>query len=165
MGTCCTRRRRRCRRCRRRPHSALKAGIEEHGLQHPIEVQNGTRYLLNGRGRYRACRELRIPLKIKEIDIPDDEVAVYTGAEAAKRGLTPSQRAIIAMGLLPEFERRAAERRDGGVKVRQVEKGKAADLAAGRIPGLVRSSRSARSVSRGPGSAEHAPGAPSRPIR
>jgi hypothetical protein len=114
-------------------YSALKAGIEEHGLQHPIEVQKGTRYLLNGRGRYRACRELRIPLKIKEVDIPDDEVAVYTGAEAAKRGLTPSQKATIALDLLPEFERRAARRQHLGEKVHQGEKGKAAELAASLV--------------------------------
>ena len=115
-------------------YQALKAGIADHGLQYPIKVLKGTRFLLDGRSRQRACRELGIAVKVDEIDIPDDDVAVYTGAEAAKRdGLTATQRVMFAMDLLPEFERRAAERQHLGATVHQGEKGKAAELAASLV--------------------------------
>jgi hypothetical protein len=115
-------------------YQLLKAGIADHGLQHPIKVLKGTSLLLDGRHRLRACQELGVPLRVEEIDIPEDEVAIYTGAEATKRaGLTPTQKVLIAVELFPEFKRRASDRQRLGVKLREGEKGKAAERAASLV--------------------------------
>jgi ParB-like nuclease domain len=122
-------------------YAALKASIRDHGLQHPIKVLKGTNFLLDGRHRLRACRELGIPLKVEYVDIPESDVPIYTGAEAAKRdGLTTSQRVVLAMRLLPEIKRLAADRQNLGAAVRYGgEKGKAAGFAASLVGVGIRS--------------------------
>jgi hypothetical protein len=114
-----------------REYRTLKHSIEHHGQQHPIELLKG--YLLDGRHRICVGRELGIPIKTVEVDIAEDEVWHYTAAKAAVRSMTATQKALLALELLPECERRAAERRYGGVKVRQGERGKAAALAASLV--------------------------------
>lgn len=112
-------------------YQALKASIANHGQLHPIQVLKGTHYLLDGRHRLRVLEELGMPPKVEEVDIPEDEVASYTAAEAMKRdGLTSTQKVVIAIDLLPGLEARAAERQRLGAKVREGEKGKAAERAA-----------------------------------
>src|SRR5207249_4739162 len=74
-------------------YKALKASIAAHGQQQPIEVQKGTMLLLDGRHRLRACNELGIATQVRQVDIDDGAIPIYTGAKAARRdGLTATQR-------------------------------------------------------------------------
>lgn len=117
-----------------RDYEDLKTGIRLHGLQYPIEVQKGTRNLLKGRHRLRACRELGVEPKVQEVEIEDRDVAIYTGAEAANRpGLTPTQKALVALEVLPECEKRAADRKYLGLTIRYGEQGKAAAIAGALV--------------------------------
>jgi len=94
----------------------LKVSIRDHGQQQPIEVQGGTRLLLDGRHRLRACRDLEIAPKIREVEIADHDVPLYTATKAAQReGLTATQKMLLALELLPSL---------------QVGSGKTADRAA-----------------------------------
>jgi ParB/Sulfiredoxin domain len=112
-------------------YKLLKAGIAAHGLKQPIPVQEGTNFLLDGSQRLRACRELNLPVKVMPIDISDDDVPEYTAAFASKHGMTPTQKALAALAILPEFEAKAKERqRQGSAKLREGEKGKATAEAA-----------------------------------
>ena len=127
----------------------LRASIEHHGQQHPIEMLKG--HLLDGRHRIRICRELGIPIKTVEVDIAEDEVWRYTAAKAAVRTLTATQKALLALEFLPECERLAKERRYAGIKVRQGDKGKAAALAASFVrvsPKYVEDAKTLRSKHR-----------------
>jgi ParB-like chromosome segregation protein Spo0J len=91
---------------------ALKAGIADHGLQHAIKVLKGTNLLLDGRHRLQACRELEYPIKVEEVELAEEDVPIYTGAEAAKRpSLSVSQKVVHAIKLLPEIRERAARLR------------------------------------------------------
>lgn len=110
-------------------YAALKRSIDAHGQQQPIEVQKGTIYVLDGCHRLKAIAELNAQLetaspdllikpKTVEIPIADDEVPFYTGAKAVHRDdLTATQKALLALALVPAFKARAAERQALGKKV------------------------------------------------
>ena len=61
-------------------YRALKASINHHGLQQPIEVQAGSNLLLDGRHRHRACQELGRPVMQQRYDNPTpDQIADALG--------------------------------------------------------------------------------------
>jgi hypothetical protein len=117
-------------------HAGLKAGIQAIGLQYAIKVLKGTDgidYLLKGRRRLRSCRDLGIIPKVEYVEIPEgSSVAIYTAAEGAKREGTTTQKVLLAIDLMPEFKRLAAERQHHlSVTMRQGgENGKASACAA-----------------------------------
>lgn len=118
-------------------YAALMASIRDHGLQHPIKVLTGTKLLLDGRHRLKALRELERNVEVEEVTIAEEDVPIYTGAEAATRpGLTPSQKVVLAIRLLPEYQRRAAERRRHGTKLSQGEEQGAATRLAASLVGV-----------------------------
>lgn len=76
----------------------LKNDIAHYGQQVPIIIQNG--YLLDGRHRYRACRELGIEPNIQEIPASNDPVhQLVASLNLHRRHLADGQRAVIAARL------------------------------------------------------------------
>lgn len=90
-------------------YSALKADIESRGLLVPIETFNGQ--LLDGRHRFRACKELGIEPDMVEVSLDGMSPAEYVwSVNGIRRHLTPSQRAAVAVELLPELRKAGKER-------------------------------------------------------
>ena len=86
-------------------YKALKASINDHGLQQPIEVQEGSDLLLDGRHRLRACQELACPVELRQVKIEDADVPIYTASKAARRnGLTATQKVLFALKILPSLQ-------------------------------------------------------------
>ena len=99
---------------------ALVESIRTHGQQQPIEVQMGPKprggiprmYLLDGRHRLKACRQLDIDPDYRCIKIADDQVPLYTATKAAQRdGLTATQKVLIALALMPGLQVGPGKRR------------------------------------------------------
>lgn len=82
----------------------LKADIEENGQQEPITLFEGQ--LLDGRHRYRACRELGIQPSCREYE-GDKPAAFVLSLNVNRRNLTPGQKAAIAVEFLPELAKEA----------------------------------------------------------
>lgn len=90
-------------------YASLKADIESRGLIAPIETLNGQ--LLDGRHRFRACKELGIEPDTVEVALNGMSPAEYVwSVNGIRRHLTPSQRAAVAVELLPELKKAAGER-------------------------------------------------------
>jgi len=119
------------------PESELKtltADIQESGLQTPIVLYEGK--ILDGRNRYAACISGSV----------DPAFTQYTGSNAAtyvlslnlhRRHLTASQKATVAVEVLPHLEKEANERKHEALKKGSREgknsltgKGKATEHAA-----------------------------------
>jgi hypothetical protein len=91
-----------------REHEELKADIKEHGLREPIWLHEGR--IIDGRNRYRACRELSIKPATREWDGKGSLVAFVVSQNMRRRHLSTSQRALIAARLKPLFEAEARQR-------------------------------------------------------
>lgn len=78
---------------------ALQADIKGKGQRDSIKVVEGM--IIDGRERYRICRELGISPKVEFIDLPDGMTAtdLVMGFNFHRRNLTESQRAIIAASM------------------------------------------------------------------
>jgi len=126
--------------------NALVWDILKHGQRDPVLVHDGQ--VLDGWNRVQAVEVLqntghKIELKTREYDGPTDEAslrALVVSTNLARRHLTASQRAAIALELLPQYEAAAKERqrRRGGNQPRLQS---AHDVVAGR---QVAPSRTAR---------------------
>jgi site-specific DNA-methyltransferase (adenine-specific) len=91
-------------------YQALKADIAEHGLKQPIWTFRGQ--ILEGRARYRACRELGIEPQTREW--PGDDgpelVAFVMSLNYHRRHLKPGQKALIATVAEEKFAEEAKRR-------------------------------------------------------
>lgn len=113
---------------------ALSDDIKKNGLREPITRYQGQ--ILDGRNRLAAC--LMAGVKPRFVDWRDDDgsaIAWAISKNLARRHLTASQRAAIALDLLPMLEAEAKERqREGGRVAHQgatlPSSGKAASFAA-----------------------------------
>lgn len=125
-------------------YAALKADIAEHGLLHPVVLYKGR--VLDGRHRMRACRELGVEVTTVEYE-GDDPVRYVIAANLHRRHLSSSQRAALALELLPPLEaeargrQRAAafatnEQRRGAVVARVPEAPGRAREQAGKLFGV-----------------------------
>lgn len=85
----------------------LKADIERCGLLEPIWLFEGQ--IIDGRNRYRACRELGIPVECRDYK-GDTPVSFVWSLNGARRHLTVSQRAAIGQKMLPEMRAEARKR-------------------------------------------------------
>ena len=88
----------------------LVADIRDHGQQEPILLHpDGT--ILDGRNRYRACRTLEIePVMRAWEPNGDSEVSMVLSLNLQRRHLTSSQRACVAVAVLPHLEEQAKAR-------------------------------------------------------
>jgi hypothetical protein len=93
---------------------AFKADIAAHGQRDPIWTYRGK--IIDGRNRYRACRELGIKPRFRAWDGNGSLAAFVISLNLHRRHLTSSQRAALAVELLPllEEEARDRQRRHGG---------------------------------------------------
>lgn len=84
-------------------YRALVADIKTNGLHEPITLYQGQ--ILDGRNRYTACLELEIEPAYREWSGAGSPIAYVVSLNLARRHLTSSQRAVIAL----EVERQLGE--------------------------------------------------------
>lgn len=88
---------------------ALCADIKKNGLLVPIELLGGK--ILDGRHREKACEVVGVTPEYVEVTLGDQTAGEYVWSmNGARRHLTASQRACVAVKLLPEFKAKAKER-------------------------------------------------------
>ena len=93
--------------------ATLKESIKTNGLLQDIILYEGK--VLDGRHRYKACQELAIEPKYDTYK-GDSPVAFVIAQNVSRRHLTPSQRAVLAVELLPDIEAEAAQRKASTLK-------------------------------------------------
>lgn len=91
---------------------ALKADIEEHGQQDYVVLFDGK--IIDGRNRYRACKELGIECDFSELEECADPVAYVLSANLHRRHLTTSQRAKVAAKAKELYQAAAKDRMRAG---------------------------------------------------
>ncbi len=87
----------------------LKADIKQHGVREPIVTHEG--YLVDGKNRLRACKELGVECPTVAWEGGDSLVLWSISRNLHRRHMTPSQRAMIAQKMLPILEQEAAARK------------------------------------------------------
>ena len=84
-------------------HRALTASIAEHGQLTPATSwvdEDGSEWLIDGRHRERACRELGIPLRVESLEGDESAARAFVlAANVMRRHLSPSLRAAAAAAL------------------------------------------------------------------
>ena len=78
-------------------YANLRADIEANGVRFPVVVCG--RWLVDGRTRLRACRDLDLEPPIQELDEGTDVVEWIVSANVRRRHLSTSQRAVLAAQL------------------------------------------------------------------
>ena len=92
---------------------ALADDIAANGLNQPIVIYNGR--ILDGRNRARACEMAGVAVDTVEWDDPGcGPVAWVVSQNVRRRHLTATQRATLAVDLLPELEAEALQRKAAG---------------------------------------------------
>jgi hypothetical protein len=90
--------------------NSLQQDIEQHGLLVPIVLHKGQ--IIDGRHRFVACKNAGIEPRFDQWS-GIGSLARYTWSmNGARRDLTQSQRATMAIVLLPYLEQEAAERKE-----------------------------------------------------
>ena len=112
---------------------ALADDIKANGLLEPVVMHKGQ--VLEGRNRLRACRMACVEPRFVEWDGKGSPVEFVISKNLARRHLTSSQKAAIAVTLLPMLEAEARERQRAGKrlakKLAEVPvNGKASQIAA-----------------------------------
>lgn len=80
----------------------------------PIAVHNGE--IWDGRHRYAAAEKAGVePITVEVPDHYHDSPAMFIAAANNRRNLTPAQRAAWAADMLPDIQREAKKRQEGGV--------------------------------------------------
>lgn len=118
----------------------LVEDIRQHGVIEPVWLYEDR--VLDGRNRVRACEQLGVEPPTRVWSGDGSPLAFVVSTNLKRRHLSESQRAVIAVQLLPEFAAEAKERQrqHGGTApgkpkslsapVREVTGGKAAQVAA-----------------------------------
>jgi hypothetical protein len=89
-------------------YDQFKEDIRVNGQQEDIVVHDGK--IVDGRNRYRACRQLGIDPRLREWDGKGSLLTFVLSKNLARRHLTTEQRAMIAAKLKPFYEQEAGER-------------------------------------------------------
>src|SRR5262245_28140855 len=87
---------------------AFKEDIRQRQQIDPIVLLDGK--ILDGRHRYRACRELGLEPLTREWDGQGSPVEFVVSRNLHRRHLSGSQKATVAVDLLPWLEKEAKER-------------------------------------------------------
>ena len=83
---------------------ALREDIREYGLREPITVLENK--ILDGIHRYKACLAVGVEPRFRPYE-GDSPLAFVLGLNLRRRHLTPTQRAVVAARVMPEFEAEA----------------------------------------------------------
>ena len=86
---------------------ALVTDIKKNGLLEPIKLYEGK--ILDGRNRYHACEEAGVKARTKQYK-GTDPTAFVLSMNLERRHLTKSQRAFVALNLLPVMQKEATKR-------------------------------------------------------
>ena len=91
---------------------SLKADIKEHNLREPILLHpDGS--ILDGRNRYLACISVGANPGFKTWNRKGSLLSLVVSKNMQRRHLTNSQKAALAVELLPMLEKEAAQRKGG----------------------------------------------------
>lgn len=93
-------------------YQLLKYDIRAHGLREPVCIYQ--EQILDGRHRYRACRELGIEPHLVEWDGPGSPIALVLSLNLHRRHLSTSQRAMLAGKVRALFQAEAQQRMRSG---------------------------------------------------
>jgi len=85
----------------------LAADIAINGLRNPIVLYKNK--ILDGRNRYLACRLSNVEPRFAEFD-GDDPIGWVVSQNLVRRHLSASQKAVVALDLLPLLEKEAKGR-------------------------------------------------------
>lgn len=89
--------------------------IRYHGLQEPVTVYQGM--IVDGLNREAACKEAGVPIRTEDWDEQGSLLDFIVSKNLHRRQLNPSQKALVAVELLPKLRREAKERqRQAGVE-------------------------------------------------
>jgi ParB-like chromosome segregation protein Spo0J len=86
----------------------LTEDIREHGQLEPIYTYHGK--IIDGRNRYKACKTLNIKPIYEAWDENGSLIDFVISKNLHRRHLTPSQKAVIALDILPYFEAEAKKK-------------------------------------------------------
>ena len=95
----------------------LADDIRQNGLQNAIVLHEGK--ILDGRNRYLACPMAGIKPRFVQWDGDGSPLQWVVCENMVRRHLTSSQRAVIALELLPMLEKEAHERKRSGKTIRK----------------------------------------------
>ena len=108
----------------------LAADIKANGLRNKITLFD-KKTILDGRNRYLACGVARVKPEFVAWDGKGTPLEFVLGQNLQRRQLSSSQRAVLALNLLPHLEAQADRRKKLGQKIDQgSEHGRAAEIAA-----------------------------------
>jgi hypothetical protein len=96
-----------------REYEHLKQQIASEGLLLAIVLYQGR--ILDGRNRYRVCRELGIPVRTRVYE-GDDPIGVIASLNATQRHMDVTDRVLMAFAFVPEYQKRAAARKRAALK-------------------------------------------------
>lgn len=124
--------------------SALESDVRANGVRVPIITYRG--YIIDGRHRYQIARKLGVDCPQHELTLPAGQslVEYAVALNLRRRHLTASQRAAVAVEILPLLEREAAHRRKAGSAAAE-EEPTSPKLAIGQTCPLVKTGGSGRS--------------------
>jgi ParB-like chromosome segregation protein Spo0J len=115
--------------------AGLVADIREHGQREPIWLHPKDGRIIDGRNRYKACLEVGIKPRYQTWNGKGSLIHFIVSLNLKRRHLTPSQRAVLALELLPALEAEARTRQatsTGGKKPQLMEKIPQAEKGAAR---------------------------------
>lgn len=94
-------------------YKELKDSIHKNGCRNPVVLTNDGKVLADGRNRVKICRELKIEPDIVLLPVEYDENDILdyiVDQNSKRRQLTVSQRAAIAVEMIPMYAAAAKER-------------------------------------------------------
>jgi hypothetical protein len=118
-------------------YEEIKEDIRKNGLLLPIWTYQGK--IIDGRHRYRACRELGIKPEFQEWDGTGSLVDFVLSLNVRRRQLSESQLALVAARAIPLYKDEARERMRAGkaadppLHEEESHKGEAAAVAASKV--------------------------------
>ena len=128
-------------------YEGLIADIHRNGLREPISILNGQ--VIDGRNRYRACREAGVEPRFQESNGHSSPVDFVLSMNLHRRHLTESQRAMVGARLRPLFEEEAKGRKFSGKQVdlsANLHQGRSSESAANLVNVSPRSIATATAV-------------------